>query len=163
MKRVLLFGLLAALLPSTTAHAQEATVVADCDQVTFTAPLDSRVIFSLDSSPPGEVTDGASVTQQFFPIGVNAALQTIVMDSHHWSLTVLEHGVQTAIQSGDVTGCGLSHLDVALSVLGDPPLGGVEPPTGDPNPVTVPIEPDSLGYVQPDLGVWADVALAPPW
>jgi len=149
MRRIIFITVLfAALAQPTTAHAQEAIVVADCDQVTFTAPEDSRVIFSLDSSPPGEVDDGNTVTQQFFPLGVNAAMQTIVMYSHHWSAAVIEHGVQTAFQAGDVTGCAITHISTAV----EPEIIPTLPPHSE-----------VLVTFEPDFSVWAHVALAPPW
>lgn len=118
MKRVILFIIMvmAAIVISTTpALAEEAIVTANCDEITFTAPADARVIFGLDSSPPGEVSNGNSVTQQFFPLGINAAIETIVMDTHHWTAATIVHGVQVAYQAGDVHGCAFLHLDTAVT------------------------------------------------
>lgn len=117
MKRII-FIIASLLAPiffaGTPVLAEEAVVTADCDQVTFTAPADARVIFGLDSGPPGEVSNGNSVTQQFFPLGINAAIETIVLDTHHWTAATIVHGVQVAYQTGDVHGCAFLHLDTAV-------------------------------------------------
>ena len=41
--------------------------VVTCDSLTITAPTGVRVLFGMDAEPPGEVTNGNSVTRNWFP------------------------------------------------------------------------------------------------
>jgi hypothetical protein len=105
--------------------AQPATVNADCNGVTITAPAGEQIIFSLDSEPPMSVSDGATATPHFFAGGVDANLNQYTMDSHHWSAGNVTTG---EYQSGDVTGCA---------------------PEAPQPVVTGYVNPDPLGYSQP--------------
>lgn len=107
MKRIITALFIAAgiitIVPSTTnVFAQPASVHVDCTGITITAPAGERIIYSLDSEPPMEVSDGATATPHFFAGGVDANLNQYVMDSHHWSAGNVTTGEN---QAGDVSGC----------------------------------------------------------
>jgi hypothetical protein len=133
----LIVPLAIAVLGMSAGSASAASVdySATCASLTISAPTGTRVLFSVDDEPPGEVADGATTTVALgMPVEV-----------HSYVLFVMVDGVQTDIVEGSVAACAEPEQPVIAEEF-----------------VPVAIE-ERVAEPVIEVSVWAGLSLAPPW